>query len=338
MIKKHFLQQILGAALLVSFFAVTFVSASDLTSTSFIIRDPLVGTGGSFGSSTSFKAFGSGDMTNIGRSTSTSFEVREGFLWYPYVIQGVFTAVASGSDANLSWGASTAGLGWNVSGYKTGKATVSGGPYTYTTHGLVTSYTYSGLTPGPYCFVLQTLDAFSNVIATSPEQCVTIVPTITFTISDNSVGFGTLSSSANRYATGNLLGSPTEPTNAHTITAATNGTNGYVITAQGTTLASGINSVSAISGGPTTLTTGFEQFGIRAIATGGSGSVASPYNGGSSTSYGYSATPTVPVSFASSSGVTTTTTYDVNYAANISTLTEAGNYSTNITYIMTSTF
>ena len=33
------------------------------------------------------------------------------------------------------------------------------------------------LTPGEYCFV-QTLDAFSNVIGTSNEDCVTITPVL----------------------------------------------------------------------------------------------------------------------------------------------------------------
>jgi hypothetical protein len=336
MIKKHFLQQTLGITILISFFATTFVSATDLTSTNFIIRDPLVGTGGSFGTSTNFKAFGSGDMTNIGRSTSTNFEGREGFLWYPYVTQGTFTATPNGSQADLTWGASTAGLGWSVSGYNTG-ISFNGGSYTYSARGLVTSYSYTGLIPGAYCFILQTTDAFSYVIATSAPQCITISPTLTFSISDNSVGFGALSAVGARYATGDTLGTGSEPTNAHTIIASTNATNGYVITVLGTTLASGGNSVSAISGGPVALSTGSEQFGIRTTASGGSGSVSSPYNG-SAGNYGYSATPTTPTNFATASGLTTATTYNVNYAANISSLTESGNYSTSLTYIMTSTF
>jgi hypothetical protein len=336
MIKKHFLQKILGTLILVSFFTATIVSAADLTSTSFIIRDPLVGTGGSFGSSASFQAFGSGDMTNIGRSTSASFEGREGFLWFPYVIQGVFTAVANGADADLSWGASTAGLGWNVSGYNTG-IKPSGGSYSYTAHGLITSYTYPGLTPGDYCFILQTLDAFSNVIATSPEECITIQPLISFNISDHLVGFGSLSLSASRYATGDLLGDVSEPAFAHTIIASTNAPDGYVITVVGETLKFGSYDITPISGGPTALSVGFEQFGIRTTASGGSGSVSSPYNG-SAGNYGYSTTPTTATNFASASGVTTDTTYDVNYAANISTSTEAGDYGTTLTYIITGTF
>lgn len=336
MIKKHFLQQIFGSFILIVFLGATFVQADDLSSTNFIVRDPLVGTGGSYGTSTNFASFGSGDMTMIGSGTSTNFEGRYGFLWYPYVTQGVFSAVANGPDADLTWGASTAGLGWSVSDYKTG-IKPSGGAYTYTSRGLVTSYTYAGLTPGDYCFVLQTIDALGYVIATSQEECITIAPVITFSISDNSIGFGALSASGTRYATGDLAGSNSEPANAHTIVASTNAPNGYVVTVQGVTLTSGSDTVSSISGGPSALSVGSEQFGIRTTASGGSGSVSSPYNG-SAGNYGYSTTPSSPTNFATASGVTTATTYNVNYAANISAITDSGEYGTTLTYIISGTF
>ena len=141
-------------------FSVGIVTASDLTSTSFIIRDPVVGAGGDYGSSASFKAYTSGDLTTIGQNSSASFIGRAGFLYYPYATQGAFSATANGSAVDLAWGATSAGLGWSVSGYSTGISSVSGGPYTYTSVGNVTSYSYTGLTPGEYCFVLRTLDAF----------------------------------------------------------------------------------------------------------------------------------------------------------------------------------
>ena len=187
--------------LLVLLGSVSWVDAGDLTGSNFIIRDPVVGTGGVFGTSTNFNLYGSGDMTMLGEATSTSFASRYGFLYYPYVTQGAFTATPTGSQVDLAWGASTAGLGWSVSGYKTGIATVSGGPYTYTSVGNVTSYSYTGLTPGQYCFVLQTLDAFSNVIATSGEQCATVQAVVTFSVSDAAVSFGALTSGGPRYAT-----------------------------------------------------------------------------------------------------------------------------------------
>jgi hypothetical protein len=328
-------QKLFALLFLASFFAVPFVYATDMTSASFIIRDPLIGTGGSYGSSASFQAFGSGDMTTIGRSTSASFEGRYGFLWFPYVTQGVFTATPNGSQADLSWGASTAGLGWSVSGYKTGIATVSGGPYSYTTHGLITSYSYTGLSPGLYCFVLQTLDAFSNVIATSPEECITIQTVLTFSISSNSIDFGTLSTSGPRYAT-TTGGSGTNSV-AHTMSASSNAGSGYTITYFGPTLTSGSNTIT-----PTTITNdadgtpGSSQFALS-LSSSGSASIASAYNqtsGAGNWKFVASTTETI----ANTSGVTTTETFSNRYLSNISSTTPAGSYSTDITYVITGNF
>lgn len=328
---KIFLQKLFGVFIIFIFLFTTFAQAVDLTSTHFIVRDPLVGTGGSFGTSTSFKAFGSGDITNIGRGTSASFEGREGFLWYPYVTQGTFTVTPVGSQANLAWGASVAGLGWNVSGYNTCKATVSGGPYTCIPVGLVTSYSYTGLTPGLYCFVLQTLDAFSNVIATSPEQCVTIQPTLTFSNSNSSVGFGVLSSSAVRYANSSGIGS-TGDTVAHTFTISTNAGNGYSLTYKGPKMTSTSGSINAVTNIATGGTAGTSQFALSGVVT-GSGSMVLGYN-----HTNWSSVDNVTTPVASSSSIATSDTIDMHYQANISSLTPAGSYSTNLVYILTGTF
>src|SRR3989344_250375 len=58
--------------------------AIDLTSTSFIVRDPIIGTlGEEFGSSASFILISAGhtSLSDIG-GTSTSFAIRYGFLYY----------------------------------------------------------------------------------------------------------------------------------------------------------------------------------------------------------------------------------------------------------------
>ncbi|HEY4502955.1 MAG TPA: dockerin type I domain-containing protein [Candidatus Paceibacterota bacterium] len=57
--------------------------ASDLTSSSFIIRDPVIGTGGGYGSSATFKMFQSEDESIIGSGSSTTFLGRYGFLYFP---------------------------------------------------------------------------------------------------------------------------------------------------------------------------------------------------------------------------------------------------------------
>ncbi len=323
-------------SLLIIMTSVVSVRAGDLTSTSFIIRDPLVGTGGSFGTSTSFQSFGSGDMTSIGRGTSASFEGRYGFLWYPYVTQGVFSAVANGSQADLSWGASSAGLGWNVSGYNTGIASVSGGPYTYTNVGNVTSYSYTGLAPGLYCFVLETLDAFSNVIATSDEECVTIQPTITFALSDSAVQFGTLSSVIARYAT--TSGGSSSNTVAHTMTAASNAPSGYTISYSGPTLTSAGNTIApATITNSATGTAGTQQFALSLSSSGGA-TITSAYDqaNGGGPNWKFVANTTEVI--ASTASQTSSETFSNRYISNITSGAPAGNYSTSLNYVITGNF
>lgn len=319
--------------MLVVMVCVPFVHASDMTSTNFIIRDPLVGTGGSYGTSTNFQSFGSGDMTSIGRGTSTNFEGRYGFLWYPYVVQGTFDAVANGANADLTWTASTAGLGWTVSGYKTG-IKPTGGSYSYTTHGLITNYTYTGLAPGGYCFVLQTLDALGYVIATSAEDCITIEPTITFSVSANAVQFGTLSASNARYAT--TSGGSGSNSVAHTMAAMSNAPSGYTITYFGPTLTSGANTIA-----PATISNdadgapGSAQFALS-LSSSGSATIASGYNQGDGPDWKFLASTVETI--ASTSGYTASETFSNRYISNISTTTPAGSYSTDITYVITGNF
>lgn len=329
-----FFQKLLGVIVLIVMVYVPCVYASDMTSASFIIRDPIVGTGGGYGSSASFQAFGSGDMTSIGRSTSASFEGRYGFLWYPYVTQGAFSATPNGANADLSWGASTAGLGWSVTGYNTG-IKPSGGSYTYTARGLVTSYTYVGLTPGDYCFRLQTTDAFGYVIATSAEQCLTIQAVLTFSNDDATIGFGTLTTANARYATGDTLGTTTINTTAHTMTIGTNAPNGYTLTYFGPTLTSGASTIApATFTGDNNGTPGTSQFALDATVT-GTGTVTSGYSRGAD-DFKFVASTVSQV--ASASGVVSSDTVAVRYLGNISSTQEAGSYSTNLDWVVTGQF
>ena len=68
---------------LLSFFGAAVVTATDLTSPSFIVRDPVVGVGGGYGTSDSFQLFESLDPVLIGVGSSTSFLSRYGFLYFP---------------------------------------------------------------------------------------------------------------------------------------------------------------------------------------------------------------------------------------------------------------
>ncbi len=162
----------------------------------------------------------------------------------------------------------------------------------------------------------------------------TVAQTLTFSISDNSIGFGTLSSSAARYATGDEAGTGSE-TEAHTLAVATNAASGYTTTVKGATLTSGANTITAIGGSNTASSTGTEQFGLRLTATGGSGTVTAPY---AASGFAYAADASTASQVASSSTSSATTTYSVRYLANIAGSTDSGAYTATLTYVTTANF
>ncbi len=166
----------------------------------------------------------------------------------------------------------------------------------------------------------------------------TVGQSLTFSISDNSIGFGTLSTSAARYATGDTNGSGSDGV-AHTLAVATNGTSGYTITVQGATLTSGLNSITANGSTPAASSTGTEQFGMYATASGGTGaSIDATYSDDATPGFGYDGTASTAATFATGSSATGTTTYSVHYISNIAPTTEAGSYTASLTYVATANF
>lgn len=163
--------------------------------------------------------------------------------------------------------------------------------------------------------------------------------TITFAISSNSINFGTLGAGAAKFASSTNIAGDTAENVAHTLAVATNAPSGYSITASGTTLTSQQNSaftITEIGTIPASSTIATEQFGIRATKAGGvNGTIAAPY--AMSSSYGYNATSSAQT-FASGTSATATETYSLRYVANITALTEAGNYATSIIYVATANF
>ena len=166
-----------------------------------------------------------------------------------------------------------------------------------------------------------------------------VAQTISFAISANSIDFGTLGTAAVKYASSTNAAGDTAETVAHTLAVATNAPSGYTITASGTTLTSQQNSaftITEIGATPASSTIATEQFGLRATKSGGvNGTIAAPYV--QTTSYGYNATSSAQT-FASGTSATATETYSLRYVANITALTEAGNYATNIVYVATANF
>jgi hypothetical protein len=166
------------------------------------------------------------------------------------------------------------------------------------------------------------------------KACASVIPlSISFSISDNLVGFGTLSSLTSRYATGDGLGSNTE-VEAHTISANTNASGGYSIYLSGSTLTSGSYTINSIGGINSSPTPGTEQFGLRASVTSGTGNVSSPY---SASGFAFDQA-SFPDEIASGTGDDQVTVYSLRYLGNINQNTEAGNYQASLNYIMTGTF
>ena len=197
-----------------------------------------------------------------------------------------------------------------------------------TNHATPASYTMViGGTFGNTGNILMPILADDTVVVTAD-----VAQTLTFTVSDNTIGFGPLTSGAARFANGAGGGDTTE-VGAHDLTAATNAGSGYVITISGTTLTFGAHTITPIGATNVPSSPGTEQFGVRAVATGGTGvTVSAPYSGA-----GF-ALITTPNEFASATGATALATFSVRYLANISAMTEAGNYAANLTYTATGRF
>ncbi len=161
-------------------------------------------------------------------------------------------------------------------------------------------------------------------------------PYIAFTISDNSVGFGTLSAGESRYATGNLLGTTTD-SQAHTLSVTTNAASGYVVTLSGATLTCsgcGGATITPIGSTATTVLPGTEQFGVRYTLLSGTGTTSAPYDTGL---YAFD-TANFPDTVLGGLGDSYTSVFGAYYLANVTSETESGTYTGTVTYTVTGTY
>lgn len=163
-----------------------------------------------------------------------------------------------------------------------------------------------------------------------------VPPSITFSISTTTLYFGGLSSFVTRYASWNNVDGSGSEVEAHTIAVRTNTLNGYTVNVQGSTLISGLNAITPIGNINTAPAVGTNQFGLRMVASGGVGSVTSPYEA-LGFAYAGSASSTSQVASAST-GDNATTTYSVRYVANVTGSTTVGEYVTNLVYVATANF
>lgn len=163
----------------------------------------------------------------------------------------------------------------------------------------------------------------------------TVDPSITFSISDTTIGFGTLLTSAARYANGAATGSASVIA-AHTLTAGTNAASGLAVTYNGALMTSAANNIDAATiSGDADGTIGAEQFAISFDDNAATFTMVSAYDENlNNASYAAGATTQI---FSSAAPVASTNV-DAHYLANIASNTPAGSYSTDITYIATGTF
>lgn len=252
------------------------------------------------------------------------------------------TETLAASASATSWGAAFSGtqnriLTLTAPTDGTGAAVLAPGDKIIITYDATNSINPS--TPGSYAIAISGTfgdsgDITVNILTSNQVDITATVPqSLTFSISDTSISFGTLSAVAARYASGTGSGETTE-VEAHNVIVGTNAANGYTMTVGGSTLTSGANTISAIGAANTTSSVGTEQFGLRMTASGGSGAVQAPY---AAAGFAFD-TAAFPDVIATASGASANTTYSARYIANITANTEAGAYTGTVTYVATANF
>jgi hypothetical protein len=181
-------------------------------------------------------------------------------------------------------------------------------------------------------------DSSAYTIKICGKETPAAAQSLVFTISTTTIYFGSLSTGASKYASSTNTSGDTSEVQAHTVAVKTNAASGFTLSVQGQTLThtNGVFTINAIGGTNTAAAIGTEQFGIRATASGGTGTVTSPY---AASGFAYSSTATTSSQLGSESvGDSATTTYSIRYIANIANSTDAGSYSANVQYIVTANF
>lgn len=158
----------------------------------------------------------------------------------------------------------------------------------------------------------------------------TVGQTLSFSLSANTLALGTLSVSA-------------VTSGSHTMSLATNANTGMAVTYSGATLTSGANTVTAMSTAAVS-SVGTEQFGINAkdnvtpnvgLECSGTTPIAAAATGYATVdNFKFVSGETV----VSAANAINTTTCTISYIANIAGTTEAGSYTSTLTYIATATF
>lgn len=242
-------------------------------------------------------------------------------------------ATSSASSITLTSGTGTSSAG-NCVRFRLGANAATGGPGTsFITNGSAGVTTATIAVAGTFT---DTGTLFVPIISNDQVSITaTVDPSISFSISTNSLGFGSLTSANARFATSDTLGTSTE-TSAHNLIVGTNSTSGYGLYVSGGTLTSGVNTITPIGSTAASSTVSSAQFGLRISASGGSGAALAPYS--FTTSYAYGASTSTQSQIASAGAPSANTTYTAYYVANIPSQQPSGAYSTTLTYTAVGSF
>jgi hypothetical protein len=136
-------------------------------------------------------------------------------------------------------------------------------------------------------------------------------------------------------ASGNPLSTSSISTNTSGMGASTNAGSGLVITYNAGQFTNGShNFANGFGSGGSASSTGTEEFGLNATASGTGAAVASPYNG---TNYAWN--PATTTNIANSGGAAIATgDWTVTYGANVAPTTPYGAYTSTFIYVCTPTF
>lgn len=205
-----------------------------------------------------------------------------------------------------------------------------------TFYGIITTYSNADFTGA--------IDTGSIALSTSTQVQVslTVDETLTFCAGTSITGQNCATISGNFVDLGH--GSTTSTaTGTSVVAASTNGSSGYTISVSGTTLTSGINTITALSGGGSS-TIGNKQFGINlagnntapivGAAVSGTGTGVPTANYGTDNNFRFASGNAV----ASASGPTNANTFTIGYIANIDGMTPPGVYNTVLTYTATANY
>lgn len=206
-----------------------------------------------------------------------------------------------------------------------------------TFYAIITTFSGSDWTTGA-------LDTGSVALSTSTQiqVALTVNETLTFCTGTSITGQNCGTATGSLVNLGNGSTSSTS-TGTSVLSASTNGNTGYSITVNGATLTSGSNTITAMSsGGASTINS--KQFGLNLANTNttpvvgaaktGAGTAAATANYGTNDSFRFVSGDTI----ASAVGPTNANTFTVGYIANIDGITQAGVYTTVLTYTATANF